>query len=202
MKTITSDQFEGAANDYLTSLNSSFSKAVLNNIYLLATELRKAWENGNKVYICGNGGSAANAIHIANDLFYGIGACDNKSRVKGLNVEALSTNQSILTCLANDTGYENIYSKQIEVKGNENDILIVLSGSGKSENIIRALKQANKKSMTTVSITAFTGGECINLSDITIHFEINNMQIAEDTQLIVGHICMSWLMRNKPTHAI
>ena len=83
------------------------------DIEKLAESLTEAWLNERNVFICGNGGSAANAIHIANDLHYGIA---NKKRNKGLRVEALPANSAILTCLANDTGYENIYSQQIEVK--------------------------------------------------------------------------------------
>ena len=79
------------------------------------------------VYICGNGGSAANAIHIANDFHYGIGACGPGSKLPGLRIEALPSNTGVITCLANDTGYENIYAHQLEVKSQKDDILIVLS---------------------------------------------------------------------------
>ena len=109
-----------------------------------------------------------------------------------------NSNQGIVTCLANDIGYENIFSHQLQVKAAADDILIVLSGSGNSKNILKALRTAKQLKMKSVAILAFDGGESLSLADVSIHFSINDMQIAEDTQLIVGHICMQWLSRNKP----
>ena len=103
-----------------------------------------------------------------------------------------------MTCLANDTGFENIYSYQLEVQANKDDILIVLSGSGNSENIVSAINTANKKGLKTFGILAFDGGKCKKILKHPLHFEINDMQIAEDIQLIIGHLCMQWLSANKP----
>jgi len=150
------------------------------------------------VYICGNGGSAANAMHMANDFHYGIGACGPGPRLPGLRVEALPANAGIITCLANDTGYDNVYAHQLQVKGRKDDVLIVLSGSGNSANVVRALETARQLGMKSFAILAFSGGRCSELADITIHFKIDDMQIAEDTQLVVGHLCMQWLNANKP----
>ena len=87
---------------------------------------------------------AANAIHMANDFIYGVGACaEPQITIPGLNVEAITANSGVITCLANDTGYENIFSAQLRAKAREKDILIVLSGSGNSKNIINALETAN-----------------------------------------------------------
>ena len=112
--------------------------------------------------------------------------------------EALTSNPAVMSCLANDTGFENIFSHQIKVKGSKNDILIVLSGSGNSENVIEALKTARERGMTSHAIIAFDGGLCKSLADNPIHFSTYDMQIAEDLQLIVGHLCMQWLSQNKP----
>ena len=165
----------------------------------MAKEIRQAWIDGRNVFICGNGGSAANAIHIANDFHYGIGACGPSPCLPGLRVEALPANSGIITCLANDTGYENIYAHQLRVKGQPGDLLIVLSGSGNSPNIIKALEAAELQQMKTFAILAFSGGRCHELAQVPIHFAINDMQIAEDAQLVVGHLCMQWLNSNKPT---
>ena len=154
--------------------------------------------NKRQVFVCGNGGSAANALHIANDLHYGIGACGPAPIIPGMRVEALPANTGIITCLANDTGYENIYANQLEVRANENDILIALSGSGNSINIVKAIETAKQLKMQSVAILAFDGGQCKNLADLAIHFPIDDMQIAEDTQLIIGHLCMQWLNSHKP----
>ena len=150
------------------------------------------------VFICGNGGSAANAIHMANDFHYGIGACGPAPSLPGLNVEALSSNNAIITCLGNDIGFEHIYSHQIEVKANKSDLLIVLSGSGNSANVINAINKAKSKGVKTYAIVAFSGGICKEIAHESIHFRINDMQIAEDSQLVVGHLCMQWLTNNKP----
>lgn len=140
------------------------------------------------LFICGNGGSAANAIHLANDYTFGI-----SPQGDALRVEALAANSSVLTCLGNDIGYANIFSHQLKVKGQAGDILLVLSGSGNSENIINAIEQAKQKNMQTVAILGFDGGKAKQLVDLAFHFNIDDMQISEDTQVIVGHILMQAL---------
>jgi len=188
------------AKSYLSNLSSCFSYEVFEDIDELAQDLKEAWIWGRNVYICGNGGSAANAVHLANDLHYGIGACGPGERLPGIRVEALPANTGIITCLANDTGYEKIFSHQLEVKAKEKDLLIVLSGSGNSPNVINALAMAKRLKMKSFAIVAFNGGKCKELANKAIHFQIEDMQIAEDTQLIVGHICMQWLNKNKPAN--
>ena len=173
-------------------------ESINDQIHFLAINLREAWARGSQIFICGNGGSAGNAIHIANDFIYGAGACGTDTFLPGLRVEALTSNPAVMSCLANDTGFENIFSHQIKVKGSKNDILIVLSGSGNSENVIEALKTARERGMTSHAIIAFDGGLCKSLADNPIHFSTYDMQIAEDLQLIVGHLCMQWLTKNKP----
>lgn len=158
----------------------------------LGKALRESWRLGRTIYLCGNGGSAGNANHLANDFFYGAGV----SNGGGLKVEALSANPAVLTCLANDIGYEEIYAEQIRIKANPGDVLIVLSGSGNSPNVVKALEMGNAKGMQTFAILAFSGGRCKRIAQHTIHFEIDDMQIAEDLQLIVGHMCMQWLCAN------
>ena len=195
---LTTKSFTNSAFSYLERLHSCFSKSNLEAVESLADELLQAWINGRNVYICGNGGSAANAIHIANDLHYGIGACGSGEKLPGLRIEALPANTGVITCLANDTGYENIYAHQLEVKSQKGDLLIALSGSGNSPNIIKVLETANNIGVQTFAILAFTGGKCKELAQTAIHFEIDDMQIAEDTQLIVGHLCMQWLNSHKP----
>ncbi len=194
----TSSAFTDSALSYLERLQGCFTNTNLEAVEDLARELHQAWADGRNVYICGNGGSAANAIHIANDLHYGIGACGQGEKVPGLRVEALSANSGVITCLANDTGYENIFSHQIEVKGRQGEILIALSGSGNSPNIIKALETGNRIGLKTYAIIAFNGGLCKGIANTAIHFDINDMQIAEDTQLMVGHLCMQWLSSHKP----
>ena len=198
LSSLTTNTFATSAFSYLERLKACFDKTNLEVIEKLSYELLKAWIDGRNIYICGNGGSAANAIHIANDLHYGIGACGEGAKLPGLRIEALPANVGVVTCLANDTGYENIYAHQLEVKSKEGDLLIALSGSGNSPNIIKAIETANSIGLQTFAILAFTGGKCKEIAKQVIHFDINDMQIAEDTQLVVGHLCMQWLNTHKP----
>jgi D-sedoheptulose 7-phosphate isomerase len=171
-------------DDYLKKLQSALSDPSWEQVYGLCSRLSRAKTEGSAVYLCGNGGSAGNAIHLANDFLYGGG---------GLRVEALSANAAVITCLANDTGYDNIYAEQIRVKGRPHDVLIALSGSGNSPNIVRALETANSLGMQTFAVLGYTGGRCKEVAQNSIHFAIDDMQIAEDLQLMVGHICMKFL---------
>ena len=190
--------FSQLARTYLQRLDRCFTDRIIELVKQFSDDLYQAWSSKKQVFICGNGGSAANAIHITNDFHYGVGACGSTPQISGLKVEALTANSAVLTCLGNDIGYENIFSQQLEVKANPGDLLIVLSGSGNSPNIIQALKTAKSLGMKSYAILAFNGGHSLKLADVPIHFPVDDMQIAEDTQLIIGHMCMQWLSINKP----
>lgn len=175
--------------NYTNKLSRAMNLEAMDDIQALADALLEAWIERRSIYLCGNGGSAGNAIHLANDLIYGAGVKNGA----GLRAEALSANAAVLTCLGNDIGYDNIYSEQIRVKGNPGDVLVILSGSGNSPNVVNAIEVGNSIGMKTFAILGFSGGRCKDLAQYSIHFEIDDMQIAEDLQLIVGHICMQWL---------
>lgn len=181
--------------EYQSRLTATLVKFPLEPIMELAIALQKAWQEGRQVFICGNGGSAANAIHMANDLFYGIARFIGRP---GMKVHALSANQSITTCLANDVSYEAIFSEQLKVYASSSDILIALSGSGNSPNITQALITARDMGLQTFAVLGYSGGKCLELADIAIHLPVDDMQIAEDTQLIIGHMLMQWLEANPP----
>ena len=191
---MNTENFSIHLNDYLDRLRESFNGELINKIEVLSEDLINTWENNNQVFICGNGGSAANAIHIANDLHYGLGVNANRDG-RGLKVEALPANSAVITCLANDTGYENIFSHQLRVKAKKDDLLIVLSGSGNSPNIINVLKEGNEIGMKSYGILGFDGGKCKSLATNSIHFEINDMLISEDIQMIVFNICFQWIVK-------
>lgn len=180
-------------SEYVNKLSFVLNTTDWNHVSKLANALFVCWQNGNHVFICGNGGSAGNAIHLANDFLYGIA----KESGRGLKVSALPANPAVLTCLANDVGYDAIYSEQIAVMGIPGDILIVLSGSGNSKNILKALEQAKKQNISTYAILGYSGGKAKILADTVIHFPINDMQISEDLQLIVGHMIMQYLYAHK-----
>jgi len=155
----------------------------------LATELRDCWESGRQVFFAGNGGSAGNATHLANDFIYAV----SKTRGSGLRAHSLAANPSIVTCLANDEGYDQVFSLQLAVLARPQDVLIVFSGSGNSPNILKALEEARRIGMISYAFLGYSGGKAKALADVAIHFAIDDMQIAEDTQLIIGHMIMQWL---------
>lgn len=181
--------------DYQSRLAATLAGLPLEPVMELAESLRKAWLEGRQVFICGNGGSAANALHLANDLFYGIAKQCSRP---GLRVNALPANQSVMTCLANDVSYTEIFSEQLKVYAQSGDILIALSGSGNSPNIVRAIDVANDLRMRSFAILGYSGGKCLEHADVSIHVTVNDMQIAEDIQLIIGHMLMQWLQANPP----
>ena len=176
---------------YAESLQEVLAAADWTNVLELSNVLFLAREKRKKVFICGNGGSAANADHVANDFIYAMA----KSTGAGINAVSLCANSAVLSCLANDVGYEEVFSEQLAVSAKPGDVLIVLSGSGNSSNVVRALEMAKQLSVTTASVVGFDGGKCKKLADLPIHFAVNDMQISEDLQLVVGHMIMKWMQR-------
>ncbi len=181
-------------SNYVGLLQTTLRDFDWGNVSLLATDIYNCWQERGNVFLCGNGGSAGNAIHLANDFVYGVA----KRHGGGIRATALPANSSVLTCLGNDLGYDEIFAEQLAVAGNKGDILIVLSGSGNSPNIIRAIEQAKEIGVKSYAILGYTGGRAKELADIAIHFNVHDMQIAEDTQLVVGHMIMQWLYKNRP----
>src|SRR3954462_8459825 len=113
---------------YAARLRNVLAEASWEAVEALGHDLLECWKSGRQVFLCGNGGSAGNAVHLANDFLYGI----SKTRGSGLRVHALPANSSVLTCLANDEGYDEICALQLAVQARADDVLIVLSGSGNS----------------------------------------------------------------------
>ena len=180
-------------NEYSLRLQNVLANSDWSPVVQLAEDLQLCLKENRRLFICGNGGSAGNAIHLANDFLYGIA----KRSGGGLKVLSLSDNPAVITCLANDLGYDQIFSEQLAVQGEKDDLLIVLSGSGNSPNIIRAINQAKKMNIKSYAILGFDGGQCKDLADVAIHFSVNDMQIAEDMQIVVGHMIMQWLYMNR-----
>lgn len=170
-------------SSYLEEASKALSLIPTSKVYDLAQELFLAWKSRRQVFVCGNGGSAANALHIANDLLCGL---DGVSRL-GIRSLALTGNISQFTCLANDHGYDKVFSRSLNTQGFAGDLLIALSGSGNSENIIAAIQAAKNLELKSFAITGYSGGRAAELADHSIHTPINDMQISEDIQLIIGH---------------
>jgi D-sedoheptulose 7-phosphate isomerase len=179
-------------HDYSARLIETLRKAPWTAIESLAESLEDCWRTGRRLFICGNGGSGANAMHAANDLIYGIG----KGVVPGLRAQALVSNSAVITCLANDEGYDQIFARQLAVEAGPGDVLLVFSGSGNSPNILKALEQAAEIGMKSYAVLGYSGGKAKEMADIPIHFAVDDMQISEDLQLVVMHMIMQRLCEN------
>lgn len=172
-------------------INSSINvkQQVLQNEELLkavediVTDIVTAFRNGNRIYFCGNGGSAADAQHLAAE-FSGRFYTDRKA----LPAEALHCNSSYLTAVANDYGFDVVYSRIIDGIGNDGDILIGLSTSGNSVNIIKAFEVARGKKMITVGFTGATGGKMKELCDRLINIPSSDTPRIQESHIMVGHI--------------
>lgn len=181
-------------SDYASRLQLILAQSDWAVVAQLAADMKICWQERRRIFLCGNGGSAGNAIHLANDFLYGVA----KRTGGGLKVIALSANSAVITCLANDVGYEYIFSEQLAVQAECGDLLIVLSGSGNSSNILNVVKKAREIGVKSYAVLGFDGGECKKIVDVPIHFSVNDMQIAEDLQIIVGHMLMQELYQNRP----
>jgi D-sedoheptulose 7-phosphate isomerase len=182
------------AAHYFARLETVWRDHDWSDVELLVERLRRCWREGHQVFLCGNGGSAANAIHLANDLLYGVG----KDYGRGMRVTALPANPAVLTCLANDISYEDVFAQQLTALGQCEDVLIAFSGSGNSPNILRALDRAHDLGMTSFAVLGFSGGKAKRAADHAIHFAVDDMQVSEDLQMMVGHMVSQELARTGP----
>lgn len=185
--------FKKTINNYIKMHSKALKRLQLSEKIENYTELLLDCLKKNKnIFVCGNGGSAANSIHIASDLSTII--FKNKKRI---NCFSFNSNLSEITCIANDIGYEDIFSEQLKAHGRKKDLLIILSGSGNSKNILNVLKLAKKMQITSVGILGFNGGKAKSLCDMAIDLNVNDMEVSEDFQLIVHHISKKLLLESK-----
>ena len=149
----------------------------------ITNTILNAFKSHNKLLLCGNGGSAADAQHIAAELS-GRFEIDRKP----LNAEALHVNSSFVTAVANDYGYEEIYSRMVEAIGKNGDILLALSTSGNSKNVIRAIEKANSRGLITIGFSGNDGGAMQNLCKYNLIIPSDNTARIQEAHILVGHI--------------
>ena len=158
------------------------NEKVLNTIEQVVARVVESLKNGNRIWFCGNGGSAADAQHLAAE-FSGRFYIDRKA----LPAEALHCNTSYLTAVANDYGYEHVYSRLIEGVSTKGDVLIGISTSGNSKNIVNAFSKCRAIGVATVAMTGLTGGEMKN-ADFLINVPSNDTPRIQEMHILVGHI--------------
>ena len=159
------------------------NEEILNTIHQVATEITLAYKNKNKLLLCGNGGSAADAQHIAAE-FTGRYYLDREP----LLAEALHVNTSYLTAVANDYSYDKIYSRYVKAAGREGDILLGFSTSGNSGNVVDALKVANELNMKTVGLTGSSGGKMNDICHYLINVPSTDTPRIQESHILIGHI--------------
>ena len=172
-------------------LNDSFNniqkiindKGLTAEIEIVTTKIIQAFKDGNKLLLCGNGGSASDAQHIAAEL----SGRFIKER-KPLYAEALHVNSSYMTAVSNDYGFESTYSRMLEAIGKKGDVLIALSTSGNSENVINAVKMANSLGMLSVGMSGAMGGIIKDLCQHNIIIPSSNTARVQEAHILVGHI--------------
>lgn len=146
-----------------------------------------AYEAKKKIYICGNGGSAATASHYQNDFNKGISEFVDKK----FNFYCLNDNVATLMAIANDIGYEEVFRFQLKNRLEEGDILIAISGSGNSPNVVNAAEYAKNCGNKVIGMTGYNGGKLKEMCDISMHAPVASMQVTEDIHMIFDHMIMS-----------
>ena len=183
-------------NDYSKSYIDYLS-SVLNNISLKDIEkfvevLLEARERESSIFFIGNGGSAATASHFANDIAIG-----TRTYEKPFRAISLCDNQAVITAIANDDGYEKIFSQQLQVLLKKQDVVVAISASGNSPNLLDAIDTAKKMNTITVGISAFDGGKMKEMVDISVHVPTEKGEYgpAEDSHMVLDHLISNYLMR-------
>ncbi len=189
---LNNKQIKKFSKSYFTYLTSVLDRISEEEIEAFVTVLLEARERESVVYFIGNGGSAATASHFANDISIG-----TRCYEKPFRVLSLCDNQAIITAIANDDGYENIFSQQLSVLLKKNDVVVAISASGNSPNLIKAIKTAKDMNAITVGLTAFDGGTLKKSVDISLHVPTEKGEYgpSEDAHMILDHLIGSYLNR-------
>ena len=180
---------ENIKNQILESakIKNEMVKNGLESIEKAAELLIGSINTGGKILWCGNGGSAADAQHLATEL---MGGMSDHDRMPIPSI-ALTTDSSFITAWSNDTDFDSIFSRQVQGLGAEGDVLIGISTSGNTENVINALKQAKYKNLKTIAFTGKTGGNLDGIADITIKVPSDNTQRIQESHIMIGQILCS-----------
>lgn len=190
----------------------AYKRFDLESVNTVMNVLEEARLTGKHIFICGNGGSAATASHYAGDFNKGVNmgllgidghstdGTPNAEAMKGIplyNFECLSDNIPTMMAISNDEAYTEAFRFPLSVKMKEGDIVIGISGSGNSANVVNAMEYANAHGGTTIAIVGYNGGKMKEIADYIIHVDINDMQISEDLHMILDHMMMWVLIHNE-----
>lgn len=166
--------------EILEKLDIASINSVINLLY-------SALQNENNVYIFGNGGSAATASHFVNDFNRGISAHTHKK----FRFNCLNDNVATVMAIANDISYDEIFRAQLDGRLCNGDLVMAISGSGNSPNVVKAVEYAKSCGNVVIGLTGYDGGKLMHLADYSLHVPVNSMQVTEDVHMIFDHLIMS-----------
>lgn len=186
MPTLTTTRIDA----YRRSVLEQISAVDLMAVAAAAEALRSARERGATVYVAGNGGSATTASHMVTDLMFGRGLPE-----PGLRVVGLADNQAVITATANDVSYDEVFARQLRRLARRGDVVILVSASGNSPNVVRAAEVARDLDAIVIGFTGFDGGRLAGLSDVSVHVRspLDAYGPVEDVHLIVNHMLVAAL---------
>jgi len=170
-------------NNYLERVTSCIQALDRDEINQLAYVMFETYKKDKNIFIFGNGGSATTASHFACDLNKGVSYGKNKK----FRVLALTDNMATITAYANDTSYDDIFVEQLKNFLSPEDLVIAISGSGNSKNVVKAIEYANTQGNITVGLTGYDGGKLKRLATYSVNANINDMEVSEDIHLILNH---------------
>ena len=182
---------EKQINNYLIRLGNTIKNLDQNSIKQCCKILLKAYENGNNIFICGNGGSASTASHFACDINKGV----SYGLEKRFRIIPLTDNFATITAYSNDVGYEDIFVEQVKNFYQKGDVIIGISGSGNSKNVLKAIEFVNHNEGVSIGWTGYSGGKLKSISHYSINANVMDMQTSEDIHMILVHIIMKVLRK-------
>ena len=188
-----SADFKSFATGYLDHLNELLSTLDVEKLDQFCLQLELLRDRGNKMILCGNGGSASTAGHFVNDFSIG-----TRLIQKPFNLMSLTDNTAVITAIGNDFGYDQIFKKQLETYLNSGDIVVVISASGNSENLIKAIDYAKSKGNCTIGLLGFDGGKLKDMVDLDIMVTSakGDYGPVEDVHLVINHLMMNYFLRH------
>ena len=185
--------------DYISEINTYLEHEIntlkaldVNEINAALNLLLETFENGNTVFVFGNGGSSATASHFQNDFNKGV----SEHTEKKFNFQCLNDNVATVMAVANDIGFDEVFRFQLIGHMRPGDVALAISGSGNSKNVLNAVEYAKSQGSKVIGLTGFGGGKLKELSDVSLHVPVNSMQITEDIHMVFDHLMMSIFYRS------
>ncbi len=179
-------------NTYLEHEIDTLKALDVNEINAALNLLLETFEGGNTVFVFGNGGSSATASHFQNDFNKGV----SEHTEKKFNFQCLNDNVATVMAVANDIGFEEVFRFQLVGHMRPGDVVLAISGSGNSKNVLNAVEYAKSQGAKVIGLTGFGGGKLKELSDVSLHVPVNSMQITEDIHMVFDHLMMSIFYRS------